>query len=316
MKSDEIAIIDEQGIKDMVYEIRGQKVMLDFDLARIYGYETKAFNQQVKNNADRFPEEFRFRLTRNEVDDPRSKILTSAISSRFFNQKGGAKYLPYAFTEQGVYMLMTVLKGELAVKQSIALIKAFKALKDAALATGFPLEKLEQRVGTLEEDVSEAKSQLSFIMSQFDNNDGQREWFIDAEGRVEADLVYQQIYRQATKTVLVIDDYVGKRTLHLLKSCPAGVSITLVSDNRGSPPLQEDDLALFRLDTKQTCPISLIPTHGKFHDRFILLDFGLPTEAIYHCGPSSKDAGNRIAVITKLVDLADFRETTKKFLGL
>ena len=100
MKSNQIAIIDEQDIKDMVYEVRGQRVMLDFDLAKIYGYTTSAFNQQVKNNIDRFPEEFRFRLTRREVDDlPISKIFTSAIPSRFFSQKGGTNYLPYAFTE-------------------------------------------------------------------------------------------------------------------------------------------------------------------------------------------------------------------------
>ena len=115
MKSDEIAIIDEQGIKDMVYEIRGQRVMLDFDLARIYGYTTSAFNQQVLRNADRFPKDFKFRLERQDLENlPISQKVTSGIQSRFFNPKGGSAHLPYAFTEQGVYMLMTVLKGELS----------------------------------------------------------------------------------------------------------------------------------------------------------------------------------------------------------
>ena len=100
-----ITIINEQDIKDMVYEIRSQRVMLDFDLARIYGYTTSAFNQQVLRNADRFPKDFKFRLERQDLENlPISQKVTSVIQSRFFNQKGGAKYLPYAFTEHGVYM--------------------------------------------------------------------------------------------------------------------------------------------------------------------------------------------------------------------
>ena len=112
----------------MIYEIRGQKVMLDFELAKIYGYETKNFNRQVKNNIDKFPDEFMFRLTKEETQEIlRCKNFTSAL---WTTGKGGRSYLPYAFMEQGVYMLMTVLKGALATKQSIALVKAFKQMKD------------------------------------------------------------------------------------------------------------------------------------------------------------------------------------------
>lgn len=96
--------------------------MLDFELAEIYGYTTKAFNQQVKNNEERFDADFRFKLTREEVENLRSKKLTSSW--------GGSRYLPYAFTEQGIYMLMTVLKGDLAIQQSKALIRTFKRMKD------------------------------------------------------------------------------------------------------------------------------------------------------------------------------------------
>ena len=119
----ELMIINETTLKDKIYTIRGQKVMLDFDLAEIYGYTTKAFNQQVRNNTDRFPEDFRFQLTKKELNKVlRSKNLTSSW--------GGSRYLPYAFTEQGIYMLMTVLKGDLAIQQSIAIIRLFKAMKD------------------------------------------------------------------------------------------------------------------------------------------------------------------------------------------
>ena len=143
----EIIELTEENIESMVYFIRGQKVMLDFDLARIYGYETKAFNQQVKNNIEKFDNDFMFKLTAEEVDAisrckkstsiknvteseqlTRSKKLTPIMQIK--GMKGGRTSLPYAFTEQGIYMLMTVLKGELAIKQSKALIRLFKKMKD------------------------------------------------------------------------------------------------------------------------------------------------------------------------------------------
>lgn len=105
----EIILINEEMIQDRIYIIRGQKVMLDFELAEIHGYTTKRFNEQVKNNIERFDEEFRFQLLKEKFDNLRPKKSTSSW--------GGTKYFPYAFTEQGVYMLMTVLKGELAVNQ-------------------------------------------------------------------------------------------------------------------------------------------------------------------------------------------------------
>lgn len=116
-------IVDESSLKDKIYTIHGQQVMLDFDLAEIYGYTTKAFNQQVKNNIERFPDDFRFQLTKEEVElILRSKNLTS--------RWGSSRYLPYAFTEQGVYMLMSILNGNLATSQSITLIRLFKSMKD------------------------------------------------------------------------------------------------------------------------------------------------------------------------------------------
>ena len=126
-KKEEIKIVKvtEELIKAKTYEVRGYKVMLDFDLAKIYGYSTKAFNQQVKNNSERFASDFAFKLTKEEVNNLRSKNLTSSW--------GGSRYLPNAFTEQGIYMLMTILKGDLAVKQSIDLVRTFKKMKDYIL---------------------------------------------------------------------------------------------------------------------------------------------------------------------------------------
>lgn len=101
--------LNNETINSLIYEIRGEKVMLDFDLARIYGYTTKAFNQQVKNNINKFPERYRFQLSKTDLDIiARSKKLTAQI---WATNEGGRTSLPYAFTEQGIYMLMTVLKG-------------------------------------------------------------------------------------------------------------------------------------------------------------------------------------------------------------
>ena len=125
----DLMIIDEESIKNKIYYIRGTKVMLDSDLAIIYGYTTRAFNQQVKNNIERFDDDLRFRLTKEELEIlSRSKNL---ILNKSKNKRGSnIKYLPYVFTEEGIYMLMTILKGEKAVKQSKALIKIFKSMKD------------------------------------------------------------------------------------------------------------------------------------------------------------------------------------------
>lgn len=127
-KKEEITGIDitEEYLKERIYEIRGQRVILDADLSEIYGYTTKAFNQQVKNNIEKFDEDFMFELTDDEVENLRSNFLTANLNSK-------SRYNPHVFTEQGLYMLMTVLKGSLAVKQSKALIRTFKKMKDYIL---------------------------------------------------------------------------------------------------------------------------------------------------------------------------------------
>jgi len=150
----EFPLIDETLLKSRIYTIRGVKVMLDADLAEIYGYSTKAFNQQVKNNIEKFDDDFRFQLSSKEVDEcSRSKILTLNGGHRGTN----IKYAPYAFTEQGIYMLMTVLKGERATAQSKALIRLFKQMKDCIVENQqligvdeLPKELLESIVGHIE----------------------------------------------------------------------------------------------------------------------------------------------------------------------
>ena len=122
-------LITKDDICSKVYIIRGQQVMLDKDLAEIYGYEVKKLNQQVKRNIERFPEDFMFRLSNSEIDSVRSQIVTSRKKDFFAGQEGGRRYLPYAFTEQGIYMLATVLRGELAEQQSIFIMRTFREMR-------------------------------------------------------------------------------------------------------------------------------------------------------------------------------------------
>ena len=126
-KKEEIAVIEitEEYMKERIYEIRGQRVILDSDLSEIYGYTTKAFNQQVKNNIEKFDEDFMFELTDDEVENLRSNFLTANLNSK-------SRYNPHVFTEQGLYMLMTVLKEPLAVKQSKALRNVWQHCKSRA----------------------------------------------------------------------------------------------------------------------------------------------------------------------------------------
>ncbi|MBR4007462.1 MAG: ORF6N domain-containing protein [Fibrobacter sp.] len=150
-KKPEFSLIDEDLLKSRIYTIRGVKVMLDADLAEIYGYSTKRFNEQVRNNIAKFDKDFRFQLNDAEISLlSRSNLTTntelgndSPSRSKFSSLNNGGrgsniKYMPYAFTEQGIYMLMTVLKGEQATAQSKALIRLFKQMKDYIAAENTP----------------------------------------------------------------------------------------------------------------------------------------------------------------------------------
>lgn len=145
------SLIDENLLKSRIYTIRGVKVMLDADLAEIYGYETRFFNRQVKNNIEKFDEDFRFQLKKEEYyeilrckfctlgsDEVSDPLLILRSEKPTLEHGKYAKYLPYAFTEQGIYMLMTVLKGEQATAQSKALIRLFKQMKDYIAAENAP----------------------------------------------------------------------------------------------------------------------------------------------------------------------------------
>ncbi len=168
MKENKIIVpeLNEETIKSKIYEIRGQKVMLDFELAEIYGYTTKAFNQQVQRNIDIFPERYMFKLTNKEWEC----ILMSQIVTAN-NKIAKKRYIPTAFTEQGIYMLMMVLKGELATKQSIVLIDTFKRMNDYINSNSLidvnEVIKLTNIVNEHSLEISDIESKLSLVMENF-----------------------------------------------------------------------------------------------------------------------------------------------------
>lgn len=364
-------IIDEQILKDKVYLIRGIQVMLDSDLAEIYGYTTKAFNQQVKNNIEKFDEDFMFQLSEDDVkelsssknmllnnDFLRSKFLTSKqddsnlksknltssleqnpdfLRSKFSTSKtetrGGRQYAPYAFTEQGVYMLMTVLKGELATKQSKALVRLFKQMKDyivdnqqminqrdflrLSLQTAEnaqniiefrqKLTEIDDKVENVVSNLGEMvrKSELSPIMLNLGKPEIPPGWLILNGQPVESDLAYQQIYTLANQSIAIIDNYISLKTLVLFKHAKQNVSVTIYTDNinNGLHKVEFDDFCKEYSGLK----IDIRKADNIFHDRYIILDYNTTDEEIYHCGSSSKDGGRKVTTISRIDDTSIYK---------
>ena len=204
---------------------------------------------------------------------------------------------------------MTVLRGDLAIRQSKILIRLFKGMKDFIIERehlisydevtklAFQTSQNTKDIARIDQKLSNVptKNDVLRIIEDFSNNEIKKD-FLFLNGRsVEADLAYQEIYSQAKETIFVIDNYIGLKTLVLLKSVPENVKITIFSDNlkKGLHQKEFDDF----LNEYPNVAISLKRTNGIFHDRYIIIDFGTQNEIIYLCGVSSKDAGKRVSSI-------------------
>lgn len=295
----EIAIIDENSLKSRIFTIRGIKVMLDSDLAELYGYSTKRFNEQVKNNIEKFDEDFRFQVTKEEYRE----ILRSKKST--LEQGKYSKFLPYAFTEQGIYMLISVLKGDLAVRQSKSIIRLFKKMKDYIVTENRQLlgytdiVQIVSQVSPTRAEFNNLASDVRKVMENFDDPTTYKHFLILNGQKLEADIAYTQIYSMAKKSIIIVDDYVGVKTLDLLRGVAKRLSIKIYSDEKGPEQLTEQMLNDFRA-VRQDVTISVNRTRNKFHDRYVFLDYGGPNEKLFHCGASSKDAGNKITTIMQI----------------
>ena len=298
------------NICNHVYAIRGQQVMLDADLAQIYGYEVKRLNAQVKNNISRFPEDFMFQLTKSELENLRSNFSTANINSK-------SRSLPYAFTEQGIYMLATVLRGELAEQQSIFIMRAFREMRhyikqnqqfvtqsEMRLVTAKVSEISVQMAGIndrqkkTEQDVQNIQKSIDILNENFISDKDFKNFVIYKGQKFEADVAYIDIYKQAAASIYVVDDYVNTKTLQLLSQKKTGVKVILFTENGHGQngfltPAVVSDF------TNQYSPFYIKP-NPDCHDRLIVIDYGLPTEQVYHCGASSKDAGKKLCAINKI----------------
>ena len=319
-------LIITDAIRSKVYILRGQQVMLDQDLAEIYGYQVKNLNQQVKRNLTRFPEDFMFQLTKEEVELVKSQFVTSRNINYFEGQEGGRRKLPYAFTEQGIYMLATVLRGELAEQQSIFIMRTFREMRhyisqNQQFVTRNEMELLTAKVGTITERQDRMEKRVEFIQKDVtilaDNfiTDKDKKDFVIYKGqKLEADIAYIEIYQQANKSIYVVDDYMNAKSLQHLSQKADGVEVVLFTENgKGGRGFLTNSLVT---DFQNEYPTIRIKPNPDCHDRLIILDYGEKTELVYHCGASSKDAGKKLCAINQITETAIIHPVIDRLLSL
>ena len=310
-------VFSVDNIRNKVYTIRGQQVMLDADLAEIYGYEVKRLNEQVKNNISRFPEDFMFQLEKEEIPEAFSKSKFSTLNDKENKRGSNIKKLPYAFTEQGIYMLATVLRGELAEQQSIFIMRTFREMRhyiqqNRQFVSQAELSLVTSRVSNIsvqvegitdwkkktEQNLEKIQKSIDTLNENFISEKDVKIFVIYKGQKFEADLAYIDIYQQATTSIHVVDDYVNTKTLQLLSQKKSSVEVILFTENgHGRKGFLTTSVIE---DFQNQYPPLRIKPNPDCHDRWIVLDYGLQTEAVYHCGASSKDAGKKVCAINKL----------------
>jgi len=302
----EIIKITETNLRYKIHKVRGVEVILDSDLAALYGYETKYLNRQVQRNIEKFEgEDFMFQLTENEVAKIlRCKNCTSipaasrcqngtSISMQVDGTKGGRTYLPYAFTEQGIYMLMTVLKGELATKQSRALIRTFKAMKD------YIIENNGLNQGYINNMVLEDHTRIDLLEDYF-NAYAKKEKLnkIFFDGQIyDAYSILLDILNGAKEEIIIIDNYAGKKLLDIIKDIDKKV---IIVSNKIDKTLQKKY-------QKQYKNVKFV-YNNTIHDRFIIID----KKKLYSSGASFKDLGKKCFAINEMENEAELAELLAK----
>lgn len=326
-------LLTVEFIRNCVYTIRGQQVMLDRDLADIYGYELKAMNQQVKRNIERFPEDFMFQLKQEEIpsDYLKSQFVTLNESG---NKRGlHIKKMPYVFTEQGIYMLATVLKGDLATQQSIFIMRAFKEMRhyirqnqqfvtqsEMSMVTAKVSELSVQMTGAIDHQkktdkaIEDIQKSIDTLNENFVSDKDFKNFIIYKGQKFEADAAYIDIYQKARKSIYVVDDYMNTKSLQLLSQKKPGVEVILFTENgHGKRGFLTTSVVS---DFINQYPPLRIKSNPDCHDRLIVIDYGLPTEQVYHCGASSKDAGRKLCAINKVESVQMIRPVIDALLKL
>ena len=274
-------------IKPMIRVIRGQQVMIDRDLALLYGTETRVLNQAVKRNIERFPDDFMFQLSKEDIEILKSQNVTSSW--------GGDRKLPYAFTEQGIAMLSSVLKSQTAVDVNIRIMRAFVSMR-RFIATN---AQLFQRLETIEYHQLEMKQhqevtdkRIDEVFKRLDANIPPMQG-IFYDGQVfDAYRFVSDLMRKAKRSIVLIDNYVDDTVLTLLDKRENGVTATIYTQRISNQ---------FQLDVDRhniQYPHIEIKQFNKAHDRFLLID-----DEVYHIGASIKDLGKKWFGFTLMRDI-------------
>ncbi|HQJ60372.1 MAG TPA: ORF6N domain-containing protein [bacterium] len=254
--------------------------MLDSDLAELYGVSTKVFNQAVKRNTDRFPERYMFTL----IDDEFVSLRSQFVTSNKKEGRGGRRYLPNVFTEQGVAMLSAVLKSETAIQISIKVIDAFVEMRRFILENARILQRLEFVEQKQIEFKSESDQKFDILFKALENYELHPKQGIFFEGQVfDAHKFVSDIVRSAEKSIILIDNYVDDTVLTLFSIRKQGVALKILTKNL-SKQLQ--------LDTQkfnEQFPPAEIKEFNHSHDRFLIID----GKDLYHFGASLKDLGRK-----------------------
>ena len=283
------------GIKDitsLIYTIRGLQVMLDYDLAVLYGYEVKRLNEQVKRNIGRFPADFMFQLTKEEVMMVKSQFATSPDSGFYSGQEGGRRKPPYAFTEQGIYMLATVLKGEVAEKQSIFIMRAFREMRRFIANNALLFEKVSD-IELKQLQYQKSTDERFDKVFQYIEDHAESEQKVFFDGQIyDAFSLITSIIQKAQKEIILIDGFVDLATLNILAKKNTGVDVKVYT--YASARLTNTDIANFN----SQYPNLTVKKTQVFHDRFVILD----GKSAYHIGASLKDAGRKCFGISLLAD--------------
>ncbi len=277
-----VVLKNEEKIENMIYEIRGKQVMLDSDLAKLYGVQTKRINEAVRNNSQKFPERFSWLLSNNEWDFLRSKFSTSSLVN---NNHGGRRYNPRVFTEQGVAMLATILKSTVATQVSIAIMDAFVLMRKYISNELIEQKYINNLVIKHEEDIKLLQESFNKLEEKKKDNeiyfDGQ---IYDAYSKIV------DILKEARDNIIIIDNYADKSVLDMIRIIKTDVIIICKTNGL----LKQIDIDKYQ---KQYNNLKVI-YNNDFHDRYIILD----QKDIYHCGASLNYSGSKTFSINKLKD--------------
>ena len=276
-------------IEDVIYEVRGVQVMFDSDIARLYQVETKRVNEAVKNNTDKFPERFSWVLTNEEIKELRSKISTLEIKG-----KGKySKYAPRVFTEQGLYMLATILKSKVATEISIAIMDTFVKMRHYI---NYNKNFLPYKFMLLEKKIDDNTQRIKELFDKFDPKEIVKDYLFFEGDFYDSYSLLLEILDKAKQEIIIIDNYAGKELLDLLKKI--NKKIIIVSKNI-------DDILKKKYESQYN-NITFV-SNKSFHDRFIILD----KNKLYSCGASFKDLGKKCFAINEFKEKFYLNEILK-----